>query len=99
MARSQPMVRFQTMTTMARTPLVAFLAGLGLLVPSFATAFLVFDDQKPIPSGQPKLLRKAGPVSWSVHCQLQDKAGNLWFSTGGEGVYRFDGASFTNFTT
>lgn len=92
------MVRFPTVT--AHTLLVAFLAGLCLLVAqSFATALLVFDDQKPIPGGQPKLIRKPGTVSWSIHCQLQDKAGNLWFSTGGEGVYRFDGASFTNFTT
>jgi len=29
---------------------------------------------------------------------LQDKSGNLWFGTTGEGVYRYDGKSFTNFT-
>jgi len=74
-------------------------AGLGLLAPSFGAAAGAFDDPKPVPGGHPRLVRKSGPVSWSVHCQLQDKAGNLWFSTGGEGVYRFDGASFVNFTT
>jgi ligand-binding sensor domain-containing protein len=36
--------------------------------------------------------------SGNVHCNLQDKAGNIWFSTSGEGVYRYDGKSFTNFT-
>jgi len=33
-----------------------------------------------------------------VHCGLQDKTGNLWFGTTGDGVYRFDGKLFTNFT-
>ena len=93
------MVRFPTVTTMARTLFAGLLAGLGLLTSPFGTAFFVFDAPKPIPGGQPKLMRKPGKVFWSVKCQLQDKAGNLWFSTGGEGVYRFDGTSFTNFTT
>jgi ligand-binding sensor domain-containing protein len=35
----------------------------------------------------------------NVHCSLQDKAGNLWFGTTGDGVYKFDGRSFTQFTT
>jgi ligand-binding sensor domain-containing protein len=34
----------------------------------------------------------------NVHCGLQDKAGNLWFGTTGDGVYRYDGTLFTNFT-
>ena len=34
----------------------------------------------------------------NVHCGLQDKAGNLWFGTTGDGVYRYNGKSFTNFT-
>jgi ligand-binding sensor domain-containing protein len=93
------MLHFKTATTMACTVFVAFMAGLGLLVPSFGAAPVAFDDPKPVPGGHPRLVRKPGSVSWSVHCQLQDKAGNLWFSTGGGGVYRFDGASFVNFTT
>jgi len=47
----------------------------------------------------PKMIRTQGVVSGNVGCELQDRAGNLWFSTSGEGVYRFDGKSFTNFTT
>lgn len=35
----------------------------------------------------------------NVHCGLQDKAGNLWFGTTGDGVYRYDGRSFIHFTT
>jgi ligand-binding sensor domain-containing protein len=34
----------------------------------------------------------------NVHCGLQDKAGNLWFGTTGDGVYRYDGKSFVHFT-
>jgi len=30
---------------------------------------------------------------------LQDKDGNLWFGTSQHGIYRYDGKSFTNFTT
>src|SRR5690606_30207862 len=34
----------------------------------------------------------------NVHCSLQDKNGHLWFGTTGEGVYRYDGKIFTQFT-
>src|SRR5688572_28854033 len=47
----------------------------------------------------PKLRRTLGSDVGSVGCELQDKAGNIWFSTAGNGVFRFDGRSFTNFTT
>lgn len=35
----------------------------------------------------------------NVHCSLQDKAGNLWFGTTADGVYKYDGKIFTQFTT
>jgi ligand-binding sensor domain-containing protein len=57
------------------------------------------NEAKKTTVGQPKMIRTQGMVSGNVGCELQDKAGNLWFSTGGEGVYRFNGKSFTNFTT
>lgn len=47
----------------------------------------------------PKIVRSLGTKSEVVHCELLDKDGNLWFSINGEGAYRFDGKSFTNFTT
>ena len=34
----------------------------------------------------------------NVHFSLQDKVGNLWFGTTGDGVYKYDGRSFTQFT-
>ncbi len=48
---------------------------------------------------QPKLIKTQGSgQSDNIHCGLQDKAGNLWFGTTGEGVYRYDGKLFTHFT-
>lgn len=53
--------------------------------------------------GQPRLIKNHSTSQFqaaadNVHCGLQDKAGNLWFGTTGDGVYRYDGKSFTNFT-
>lgn len=47
----------------------------------------------------PKIVRTFGTKSEVVRCELLDKAGNLWFSINGEGAYRYDGKSFTNFRT
>jgi ligand-binding sensor domain-containing protein len=47
----------------------------------------------------PKIVRTLGTQCENVGCQLLDKDGNLWFSISGEGVYRYDGKSFTNITT
>lgn len=57
------------------------------------------NQQTPIEGDQPKIIRTQGATAGNISCELQDRDGNLWFSTGGEGVYRFDGKSFTNFTT
>jgi ligand-binding sensor domain-containing protein len=46
----------------------------------------------------PKIVRTQGTTSGNISCELEDRNGNLWFSVDGEGVYRFDGKSFTNFT-
>ena len=35
----------------------------------------------------------------TVNCAFTDKTGNLWFGTDGGGVSRYNGKSFTNFTT
>lgn len=46
----------------------------------------------------PKIIRTLGTQFENVVCQLVDKEGNVWFSISGEGAYRYDGKSFTNFT-
>ena len=45
-----------------------------------------------------KIIRTFGTKSETLHCELLDKEGNLWFSINGEGAYRYDGKLFTNFT-
>ena len=38
-------------------------------------------------------------ISQYIRRMLQDKAGNIWFGTNGDGVCRYDGKSFVYFTT
>jgi len=45
-----------------------------------------------------KLVRTKGTSSGNIGCELQDRAGNIWFSAGGEGAYCYDGSTFKNFT-
>ncbi len=66
--------------------------------------FLLFSIQgnaktKKVTAKHPKMIRTQGKEHGSVYCRLQDKAGNIWFGTDGEGAYFFDGKSFKNFTT
>jgi len=47
-----------------------------------------------------KLEHPKGSLALGRVCAItEDKSGNLWFGTDGNGAYRFDGQSFTNFTT
>lgn len=56
-------------------------------------------ETKVIAPGLHKIIKTQGTDQYqNVGCSLLDKAGNLWFGTSGEGVYRYDGKSFTNFT-
>jgi ligand-binding sensor domain-containing protein len=49
--------------------------------------------------GQPKLTKTEGSNEYqNIYCGLQDKNGNIWFGTTGEGVYKYDGKLFTQFT-
>src|SRR4051812_14395504 len=52
--------------------------------------------------GKPKLVnpepKATLPYTHSIERGLLDRAGNLWFS-GTEGVFRYDGKLFTNYTT
>lgn len=44
----------------------------------------------------PKLVKTIGsPKYGNVQCGMQDKAGNLWFGTTENGLYKYDGKSFS----
>ncbi len=46
-----------------------------------------------------KMVKTQGTNKFAnVHCILQDRSGNIWFATSGEGVYKYDGDFFTNYT-
>ena len=46
----------------------------------------------------PNLIKTLGdPRYGNVQCILQDKAGNLWFGTTENGLYKYDGKSFRRF--
>ena len=68
--------------------------------PKNATSPHIAADAATSPAaGQATLLKTEQSSKQNVHCGLQDKAGQLWFGTTGLGVYRYDGKSFTTFTT
>ncbi|MCW5912703.1 MAG: hypothetical protein KIT62_16660 [Cyclobacteriaceae bacterium] len=51
-----------------------------------------------LPKDHPKLIKNIGsPRYGNVQCSLQDKAGNLWFGTTENGLYKYDGKSFSQF--
>ncbi|MFT3911731.1 MAG: two-component regulator propeller domain-containing protein [Ferruginibacter sp.] len=51
-----------------------------------------------VPVEHPKLIKNIGsPKYGNVQCSLQDKAGNLWFGTTENGLYKYDGKSFRQF--
>lgn len=54
--------------------------------------------KKDLPKDHPKLIKTIGnPRYGNVQCILQDKAGNLWFGTTANGLYKYDGKSFTQY--
>jgi ligand-binding sensor domain-containing protein len=56
-------------------------------------------EKLPPKSGHTKLVRTLSKSEYEVvSCGLQDKKGNIWFGTTSEGVYKFDGKIFTQYT-
>ena len=52
-----------------------------------------------IAADHPKLIKTIGdPRYGNVNCSLQDGAGNLWFGTTENGLYKYDGKSFGRFS-
>ena len=51
-----------------------------------------------LPEDHPKLVKTIGsPKYGNVQCILQDKAGNLWFGTTENGLYKYDGKIFSRY--
>jgi len=80
-----------------RTP-GALLAGLLAIAVQSGAQVSGGEPQAQVDS-RPKLRRTLSPDFSSVGCEVQDKAGNIWFRTAADGLFRFDGRSFTQFTT
>lgn len=54
--------------------------------------------KKALPKEHPKLIKTIGnPGYGNVQCGIQDKAGNFWFGTTQNGLYKYDGKSFRQF--
>ncbi|WP_461041743.1 ligand-binding sensor domain-containing protein [Spirosoma harenae] len=52
-----------------------------------------------VAAAQTKLIKTQGSLpSDNVNSSIQDKAGNLWFGTTSEGLYKYDGKVFSQFT-
>jgi len=83
---------------------LALLSTSGLAHPPIPTAQPPISDTAstvaPPRAPTPRLTRtqNRNPDSSTVHCAAQDRAGDLWFGTVGEGVYRYNGKDFTQFT-
>ncbi|RYY70592.1 MAG: hypothetical protein EOO13_06075 [Chitinophagaceae bacterium] len=55
-------------------------------------------QSKKMAAEQPMLIKTIGnPRYGNVGCSLEDKAGNLWFGTTQNGLYKYDGKSFTQY--
>lgn len=49
-------------------------------------------------STTPKLIKTIGDPNYgNVYCMIQDRAGNLWFGTTENGLYRYNGKTFRQF--
>ncbi len=60
-------------------------------------------ESKAITNAQPKIKKNHFIPEYPdefffIQCGLQDKAGNMWFGSAGDGIYYYNGKSFTNFT-
>ena len=87
----------QSKTFILITSLVFFTSYYGQIktnIPTDSTGVI-----KTTMNGYLKIPKTPGLSEYNnVHCGLKDKSGNLWFGTTGEGVYRYDGNLFTQFT-
>jgi len=105
--KAQPLAPISTNSTMLRhlfngTIFLAFTFGLNACNGQTNTDIQKekVSESKKIPNRQLKFLKTQNSQPGdNVNCSLQDKVGNLWFGTTAEGLYKYDGKSFTQFTS
>ncbi|MFN0202995.1 MAG: two-component regulator propeller domain-containing protein [Bacteroidia bacterium] len=85
-------------------PAYLFLLGLIFFVSCNAQVKtnLPKEDTKPSLNVSSELQYVLKPQNYykeaTIGCTMQDRAGNIWFGSNGEGIYRFNGSNFTHFT-
>ena len=83
--------------TKFKNPIFSLLLGSIFFTPSNGQETVV--EHLSFTSKNAKLTKTQGTTEHqNVHCSLQDNDDNLWFGTTGEGVYKYDGKEFTQFT-
>ncbi|MBK8497982.1 MAG: regulator [Flavobacteriales bacterium] len=50
----------------------------------------------PVPAAHPRYHPSTYPNPKLINAMIQDRAGNIWFGTNGNGAYRYDGKALTN---
>jgi ligand-binding sensor domain-containing protein len=84
---------------MKQTPMLLLPFTLLLFISSGCVKPAVQDSRDTSPAPKLKLTRTQGSNQYAeIRCGLQDKAGNLWFGSTGEGAYCYDGKCFTQYT-
>lgn len=75
------------------TPLSTSATSTHAIAPSNATS------SQRVPTARLTRTLGSNPQSTEVRCSAQDATGDLWFGTTGEGIYRYDGKGFIQYTT
>ncbi len=86
-----------TFLTMNKLSLIQIVAFLTILVSGPACNGPVKKDISNEKANSALLNNTVAPPG-DVRCILQDKEGNIWFGIRGNGLYKYDGKSFTQFT-
>lgn len=94
---------FATITLKTISTILVFLTLIGTFTACSGQVKTDAVKDKSITGGQTKIsknnfLPELAEEFKFVQCCLQDKKGNMWFGTAGNGVYVYDGKSFVNFT-
>jgi ligand-binding sensor domain-containing protein len=98
--KEQPRINFENMINIDKPTFLSLLSATMFFISSNAQVKRDLRNENTTFSfGQSKLIKtQMSQQGDNVHCSLQDRKGNLWFATTSNGVYRYDGKFFKNFT-